>query len=615
MSEQFLVSARKYRPQTFETVVGQHHITETLKNAIRTEQIAHAYLFCGPRGVGKTTCARILAKTINCTNITADTEACGECSSCKAFNENSSFNIFELDAASNNSVEGIRSLTDQVRYPPNESKYKIYIIDEVHMLSSAAFNAFLKTLEEPPSYAIFILATTEKHKILPTILSRCQIFDFKRIKNQDIANHLQNITIKENTQAEPSALHLIARVSEGCMRDALSIMDRVASAGSGTISYEAAIDQLNILDADTYFQFINSFATKNHAQALIEFDQLLQRGFEGNVLLEGLLDHIRTLILCKNAQTAQLLDISEIYRAKFYQYAQRISEDYLISLLNIIHDCHHQYNFAANKRLHVEITLIKCCHLVDLVSINQFPSEEIDSKKKLTDSTDFVQNTNEITSEIPSKEVNDDTIPDSNTFSQNPVSEIKINQSKDTSIQPTTPTKNEAPLPKSTADSSNLKIGKSLLDSLIQKNKSEIISKKEIINLDEDLLFDTIKEYIQKLEDNGHDLIRNHVKSAEFSLEDEAHILCTCFQNLQFSSLNKLKQDIVDLFIQKTNNPHIKMNVILSLKEEVIITKDIMTKNELFDELKLRYPLLKELIDTAKLTPSTKYDLKPSKPE
>src|SRR6201996_4648837 len=295
MSDNYIVSARKYRPQTFDTVVGQEHITTTLKNAIKNQHLAHAYLFCGPRGVGKTTCARILAKTINCEHPTPDMEACGVCATCISFKNNSSFNVFELDAASNNSVDDIRELIDQVRFAPQQGKYKIYIIDEVHMLSAAAFNAFLKTLEEPPSYAIFILATTEKHKILPTILSRCQIFDFKRITTNDTVSHLQGIAVKEHMIAQEAALHVIAQKSEGCMRDALSMLDRIAGFTNGMLTYNSTMEHLNLLDADFYFTLTDYLLSQDVAGALLQLDQTLERGFEGDVILGGLAEHMRNL--------------------------------------------------------------------------------------------------------------------------------------------------------------------------------------------------------------------------------------------------------------------------------------------------------------------------------
>lgn len=376
MSEQYIVSARKYRPQTFDTVVGQRHITETLKNAIKNNQLAHAYLFCGPRGVGKTTCARILAKTINCTQPTADTEACGVCDNCRTFSEQTSFNVFELDAASNNSVDDIRALTEQVRYAPQAGKYKVYIIDEVHMLSSSAFNAFLKTLEEPPAHAIFILATTEKHKILPTILSRCQIFDFKRIQNNDIVAHLQDICNKEQTQAEESALHIIARNSEGCMRDALSIMDRIASFTNGNIAYTNTIEHLSILDADTYFRMVDLLMAQDYGEVLLILDDLLHKGFESNSILNGLAEHFRNLLLCKDMKMAKLLDISEFHKKQYYEAAQVIPESYIVSALRIINDAAIQYANAMNKRMHAELCFIKLAYLQDAISLSQLLKDE-----------------------------------------------------------------------------------------------------------------------------------------------------------------------------------------------------------------------------------------------
>jgi DNA polymerase III subunit gamma/tau len=311
--EKFIVSARKYRPQTFDTVVGQEHITTTLKNAIKTGHLAHAFLFCGPRGVGKTTCARILAKTINCENLRPDGEACNECSSCKSFNDGISMNIHELDAASNNSVDDIRALVEQVRFAPQAGKYKVYIIDEVHMLSSSAFNAFLKTLEEPPPYAIFILATTEKHKILPTILSRCQIFDFKRITLQDTVSHLADIAKKEEIQAEETALQLIAQKSEGCMRDALSILDKIVSFTSGTVTYDNTIEHLNVLDADYYFKLLDFMLEQDLAGAMMLYDDIDKKGFEGDMVLNGFAEFMRNLLICKDERIAGLLEVVESF--------------------------------------------------------------------------------------------------------------------------------------------------------------------------------------------------------------------------------------------------------------------------------------------------------------
>ncbi|WP_118974558.1 DNA polymerase III subunit gamma/tau [Taibaiella koreensis] len=380
MSEQYIVSARKYRPQTFDTVVGQQHITTTLKNAIRTQHLAHAYLFCGPRGVGKTTCARILARTINCENPTPDMEACGECSTCLSFQDNTSFNIFELDAASNNSVDDIRSLTEQVRYAPQHGKYKIYIIDEVHMLSTAAFNAFLKTLEEPPPYAIFILATTEKHKILPTILSRCQIFDFKRIQTEDIVGHLAGICAKENVVAQNNALHIIAQKSEGCMRDALSMMDRIAGFTNGQLTYAQTVEHLNILDADVYFKLGDILLSKDVGGALLLLDNILQRGFEGDVILNGFAEHFRNLLLSKDVRMAQLLDVPEDHRRLYFEKAQMIPSGYILSGLSLLNEAELGFRTALNKRLHLELCLIRLCYLNDVLDTAELNGSDLKKK-------------------------------------------------------------------------------------------------------------------------------------------------------------------------------------------------------------------------------------------
>ena len=368
--DNFIVSARKYRPATFQTVVGQLHITGTLKNAIKNNQLAQAFLFCGPRGVGKTTCARILAKTINCESLSADAEACGVCHSCISFQNGNSFNIHELDAASNNSVEDIRSLIEQVRRPPQAGRYKIYIIDEVHMLSQAAFNAFLKTLEEPPNYAIFILATTEKHKILPTILSRCQIFDFNRIRVEDIAKHLAEIAHKEGIAYDEDGLHLIAQKADGGLRDALSMFDQIVSFSSKNVNYKSVIDNLNILDYDYYFKLTDAILSEDVANALLLFDEILSNGFDGNHFITGLASHFRNLLVCKDASTLKLLEVSEGIRQKYTIQSQLAPLSFLISALNISNQCDLNYKTSKNQRLQVELTLIKLCHIPAAVNLS-----------------------------------------------------------------------------------------------------------------------------------------------------------------------------------------------------------------------------------------------------
>jgi len=382
--DKFIVSARKYRPQGFSTVVGQSHITTTLKNAIRNNQLAHAFLFCGPRGVGKTTCARILAKTINCENVGADGEACNKCHSCVSFNDGTSMSIHELDAASNNSVDDIRTLVEQVRIaPPGGSKYKVYIVDEVHMLSSSAFNAFLKTLEEPPPYAIFILATTEKHKILPTILSRCQIFDFKRITTADTVGHLQEICDKEEIKAEKPALQIIAQKSEGCMRDALSILDKIVSFTNGELSYANTLEHLNILDADYYFRILEAMQQQDLSNALLLYDDINRKGFEGDLVLNGLAEFIRNLLVCKDEKVAELLEVVESFKDRYVAAGKATDAAYLISGLNVLNEAEINYKSARNKRLHVELALIKLCYLGQAL---QLTSGEPGGKKKQVDS-------------------------------------------------------------------------------------------------------------------------------------------------------------------------------------------------------------------------------------
>ena len=359
----FIVSARKYRPQTFDTVVGQQSITNTLKNAIVNKHLAQAFLFCGPRGVGKTTCARILAKTINCLNLKTETEACNECESCTSFNEQHSFNIHELDAASNNSVEDIRNLVEQVRIPPQVGDRKIYIIDEVHMLSQAAFNAFLKTLEEPPVHAIFILATTEKHKIIPTILSRCQIFDFKRIQVEDVASHLAKICENENIEFETDALHIIGQKADGALRDGLSIFDRMVSFNKSKITYKDTIENLNILDYDYYFKAVDQALKQDIPSSLLTFNEILQKGFDGHNFINGLAEHLRNVLVCKNPQTVELMEVGDTIKTKYVEQSQNCDQDFILGALEICNECDVQYKTSRNQRLLVELGLMQICSL------------------------------------------------------------------------------------------------------------------------------------------------------------------------------------------------------------------------------------------------------------
>ena len=378
--ENYIVSARKYRPSTFESVVGQRALTTTLKNAIATQKLAHAYLFCGPRGVGKTTCARIFAKTINCMTPTADGEACNQCESCVAFNEQRSYNIHELDAASNNSVDDIRQLVEQVRIPPQIGKYKVYIIDEVHMLSASAFNAFLKTLEEPPRHAIFILATTKKHKILPTILSRCQIYDFNRISVEDTVNHLSYVASKEGISAEPEALNVIAMKADGGMRDALSIFDQVVSFTGGNITYKSVIDNLNVLDYEYYFRLTDCFLANKVSDALLLFNDVLNKGFDGSHFITGLSSHFRDLLVGKDPVTLPLLEVGASIRQRYQEQAQKCPLPFLYKAMKLCNECDLNYRISKNKRLLVELTLIQVAQLTtegDDVSGGRSPKQTI----------------------------------------------------------------------------------------------------------------------------------------------------------------------------------------------------------------------------------------------
>lgn len=381
--ENFIVSARKYRPTLFDSVVGQSHITTTLKNAIKSQHLAQAFLFCGPRGVGKTTCARILAKTINCKNLGEDGEACGQCDSCKSFQENTSLAIHELDAASNNSVDDIRNLIDQVRYPPQDGKFKIYIIDEVHMLSTAAFNAFLKTLEEPPSYAIFILATTEKHKILPTILSRCQIFDFNRIQWKDMSAHLLNIAEKEGIATEKEALDLIAIKADGGLRDALSMFDlNVTYSTDNTLRYKNVLENLHVLDSEYYFKLTDALAAQQHSEAMLLLNEIIQKGFDGHQFLSGLMEHFRNLLFAKDPRTLALMDISEENRLRFKSQSDLLTVSYLLSAMNLCSNAENNYKTSKNPRLLLELTLLKINYLPSVFKPESTHSSEVEAGKK-----------------------------------------------------------------------------------------------------------------------------------------------------------------------------------------------------------------------------------------
>src|SRR3954471_15271000 len=530
--DKFIVSARKYRPQTFDTVVGQSHITTTLRNAIKNNQLAHAFLFCGPRGVGKTTCARILAKTINCENISPDGEACNICNSCVSFNEGTSLNIHELDAASNNSVDDIRALVEQVRFAPQAGKYKVYIVDEVHMLSASAFNAFLKTLEEPPRYAIFILATTEKHKILPTILSRCQIFDFKRITNNDTVEHLHEIANKEDIKAEKAALQVIAQKSEGCMRDALSILDKIVSFTNGEVTYQNTLDHLNILDDDYYFKLLDCLLQQDLAAAMLLYDEINQKGFEGDMVLNGFAGFLRNLLVCKDAKAASLLDVVEGMHVKYTSVSKNTDLSYLVSALNILNETEINYKMARNKRLHVEMALIKLNFLQQAIELAAENGNLV--KKKRVDSPIAYKIKPINPLQVKNSEAKKSKTEDPKLFIQQPIiHETKpVDEKKivtlpvNTSNAATVTTTKSAPS-KTTAQIKNISTSngskKSLLDGLRQKYGEQYLIEeiKEAEPLTIQKLRECWQQYLTKLEEQQKHSAVSTFKLAKLKIEAE----------------------------------------------------------------------------------------------
>jgi DNA polymerase-3 subunit gamma/tau len=590
--DKFIVSARKYRPQTFDTVVGQSHITTTLKNAIRLNQLAHAFLFCGPRGVGKTTCARILAKTINCESQTKEGEACNKCQSCISFNEGTSLNIHELDAASNNSVDDIRTLVDQVRFAPQAGKYKVYIIDEVHMLSSSAFNAFLKTLEEPPSYAIFILATTEKHKILPTILSRCQIFDFKRITNNDTVEHLKEICDKEDIKAEKAALQVIAQKSEGCMRDALSIMDKIASFTNSKITYQNTLEHLNILDADYYFKLMDCMLKQDLAGAMLLYDDINKKGFEGDLVLNGFAEFIRNLLVCKDEKVAGLLEAVENFREKYISTAKNIAPSFIISALNIINEAEINYKAARNKRLHVELVLIKLCYLQQAIEITSDAGGI--SKKKVVESSLAFR-----TAAIrPLK--TDVKIQKSETRIQNEA-KLVIETSV---VKEDQPNYKQDPEP----ETSNLKpqtTKLSALDKIRKQVKGNGNNSNDNGGENKPIELETLQaawtEYVQKLKSEKNPAGTNF-EMAELKIQDANSFIAIVTNNIQLRFIEQGGQKASQFLREKLHNNLLEFFIVMEEnKEEKIPVGTPLSSREQFLKMSEKYPLVKELKDRLRL--------------
>jgi DNA polymerase-3 subunit gamma/tau len=589
--DKFIVSARKYIPQNFSTVIGQSHITTTLKNAINNNQLAHAFLFCGPRGVGKTTCARILAKTINCEKKTKEGEACNKCNSCLSFDSSNSFNIHELDAASRNGVDDIKDLIDEVRIPPQAGNYKVYIIDEVHMLSSAAFNAFLKTLEEPPPYVIFILATTEKHKILPTILSRCQIFDFKRITINDTVEHLEDIVKKENLSAEKTALHFIAQKSEGCLRDALSILDKITSFTGGKLTYTNTLEHLNILDEFYYFTILEQMQHQQLADAMLLFDEINLKGFEGDTFLEGFADFIRNLLVCKDARAAKLLEVADEFKPKYVDYASKVDTAWLISALNILSDTLIQYKQTRNKKLHVELFLIKLCYLKQAVEV--IDEDGGISKKKITE-----QNKAVAFKSIPF-------ILAPTVKSSVPKSKSAIKESEATLIVEEPKQKlTEKSIPKTekNAVEENPKIKLGSLSKIRDQINSQLNTPVESAVLNSQSLNEAWESYINKLNSQNNHSAATNFKMAELSIIDQNTIEIITESKIQQKFIEGERAGLTDYLQSFFKNKFLKYS--LKLVEKVTVDENqpkAMNTKEHFTNLSEQFPLVKVLKEKLKL--------------
>ena len=601
--DKFVVSARKYRPQNFSTVVGQAHITTTLKNAIKNNQLAHAFLFCGPRGVGKTTCARILAKTINCENQSKDGEACNTCNSCISFDAGTSLNIHELDAASNNSVDDIRSLVEQVRFAPQAGKYKVYIVDEVHMLSSSAFNAFLKTLEEPPPYAIFILATTEKHKILPTILSRCQIFDFKRITNNDTVEHLQEICDKESIKADKAALHVIAQKSEGCMRDSLSILDKIVSFTNGKVTYNNTLEHLNILDEDYYFKMLDFLQQQDLSSALLMYDEINRKGFEGDTVLNGFAEFLRNLLVSRDAKVAMLLEVAEDFKQKYLQVAQKISAAYIVSSLNILNEAELNYKQSRNKRLHVELTIIKLSYLQQALELVN--NDGIINKKKLVDGAKTIAF--KALPIIKAKKVKPDENyaysgeniqPAKTAGAKLIIEEPSISIKKELGSTPITNTK----LPDSAAATAPKTSLGSLSKIRQQITQQNINGNTESIQLIEEELYICWGLFVEKLRSkNNHSAVTNF-KAAELKIIDNNTIEIVTQGEIHRAFIEEQRAGLITHLQQHFNNRLLIYRILVIEKADAAMPTDApLSKKRQYLKIIEEYPLVKELKERLKL--------------
>ncbi len=613
--DKFIVSARKYRPQNFNTVVGQSHITTTLKNAIKNNQLAHAFLFCGPRGVGKTTCARILAKTINCLNQTPEGEACNTCQSCTSFDAGASMNIHELDAASNNSVDDIRSLVDQVRFAPQAGKYKVYIVDEVHMLSASAFNAFLKTLEEPPAHAIFILATTEKHKILPTILSRCQIFDFKRITTNDTVEHLQEIIDKEGIHAEKAALQVIAQKSEGCMRDSLSILDKIVSFTSGEVTYQNTLEHLNILDHDYYFRLLEALLAQDMAGAILLYDEINRKGFEGDMVLNGFAEFIRNILVCKDARAISLLDVVEGMQEKYKSVAASVGAGYLVSALNILNEAEIHFKMARNKRLHVELTIIKLNFLQQAIELSLQEGNIV--KKKRVDGPVAINYKPVPSIQIITPPVNIQTAG----------GKLLVEEKKKTPIAaqvqpsikpalPQTPPPSMAPVismvketvpssyPNTTNTQTSVTKGGGILDALRSKygDRYTVQEVKDPISITMETLQPHWNHFAAKIKEENKISQANAFSTATLEIVDDSIFLVKVDSTLQQKFIEQEKSIVLEELQKHYHNRLLTFNFFINETErDSTPTVKPLNSKQRFERMAEQYPLLRVLRDNLKL--------------
>ncbi|MDD2245170.1 MAG: DNA polymerase III subunit gamma/tau [Dysgonamonadaceae bacterium] len=595
--ENYIVSARKYRPATFRSVVGQEALTTTLKNAIAAKKLAQAYLFCGPRGVGKTTCARIFAKTINCLTPTKDHEACNECESCVAFNEQRSYNIMEMDAASNNSVDDIRTLIDQVRIPPQIGKYKVYIIDEVHMLSTSAFNSFLKTLEEPPAHAVFVLATTEKHKVIPTILSRCQVYDFNRINIDDIVNQLSYIAQEEGVIAEAEALNVIAQKADGGMRDALSIFDQSVSYTRGNLTYKTVIENLNVLDYDYYFKLTDAILTGNVVDCLLVFNDILNGGFEGQYVIGGLADHFRNLMVCKDAKTAKLFQVGEVIRQRYVDTAVNISNELLYKALEISNECDLNYRISKNKRLLVELTLIRLCQLNESPDPEKKTTVE-NAKPQIKSVQPQVNNVQPQEKNVQSTEVKQPKQETSSKVTLTTSSSAKPQEKKASNDESNNSKNESAPVVKKTMVSPSLgislasiKIKNEVSTSEVQESSSEEIDTEGLDYSETDLII-AWKAFADKLIEEK--LLKNtmilyqpkKLNNIEFEVEVNTEI------NKQYLNENSLA--ILTWLRDSLKNQSLKM--LIKISETNLISRPL-TQRDIFDKMVEENPSLQKLSD------------------